>query len=53
MTQIVLAIVGVTGFVAVLAWVGYAFASGRNLKQRLTDPDPIDKAPASLVTAGH
>jgi hypothetical protein len=52
-TQIILALVGVTGFVAILAWVGYAFASGRNLKQRLTDPAPIDKAPASLATAGH
>jgi hypothetical protein len=50
-TQIILALVGLTGFVATLGWIGYAFASGRNLKQRLTDPDPIDKAPASLATS--
>lgn len=50
-TQIVLALVGITGFVAVAGWIGYAFASGRNLKQRLTDPDPIDKAPANLATS--
>ena len=52
-TQIVLALVGVTGFVGIMAWICYAAASGRNLKQRLTDPDPIDKAPANLATAGH
>ena len=28
-----------------------AYLSGRNLKQRLTDPDAIDKAPANLATA--
>jgi len=52
-TQIILALVGLTGFTAIVAWIGYAAASGRNLKQRLTDPDPIDKAPASLATAAH
>jgi hypothetical protein len=31
--------------------VVYAYLSGRNLKQRLTDPDPIDKVPANLATA--
>jgi hypothetical protein len=50
-TQIVLALVGLTLFGLTNAWIGYAFASGRNLKQRLTDPDPIDKAPANLATA--
>src|SRR5688500_7631436 len=50
-TQIVLAVVGLTLFGAVNVWVVYAFLSGRNLKQRLTDPDPIDKAPANLATA--
>jgi NADH-quinone oxidoreductase subunit H len=39
--QVVLALVGVAIFAAVLMWVGYAFATGRNLKQRLTDPAPI------------
>ena len=52
-TQIILALVGITGFTAIVAWIVYAAASGRNLKQRLTDPDPIDKAPASLATAAH
>jgi len=42
-TQIVLTLIGVTGFVAVVGWVGYAFVTGRNLKQRLTDPAPIVK----------
>jgi NADH-quinone oxidoreductase subunit H len=50
-TQIILALAGLAGFLAVVMWVGYAFASGRNLKQRLTDPDPIDKAPANLATS--
>lgn len=50
-TQVLLAVVGVTSFGVVVAWVVYAFLSGRNLKQRLTDPDPIDKAPANLATA--
>jgi NADH-quinone oxidoreductase subunit H len=49
--QIVLALAGLTAFGATVGWVGYAYASGRNLKQRLTDPDPIDKAPANLATA--
>jgi len=48
-TQIILALVGVAGLVATAGWIGYAFTSGRNLKQRLTDPDPIDKVPASLA----
>ena len=38
-------------FLAAVQLVVYAFLSGRNLKQRLTDPDPIDKAPANLATA--
>ena len=50
-TQVVLTLVGLTLFGATVGWVVYAFLSGRNLKQRLTDPDPIDKAPANLATA--
>lgn len=50
-TQIILALVGLTLMGATTAWVVYAYLSGRNLKQRLTDPAPIDKAPANLVTA--
>ena len=43
MTQVILALVGVTGFAAIVGWIGYAAATGRNLKQRLTDPAPIVK----------
>jgi hypothetical protein len=50
-TQVILAIIGLTGFGAVVMWVLYAAASGRNLKQRLTDPEPIDQVPANLATA--
>jgi NADH-quinone oxidoreductase subunit H len=50
-TQVILALVGLSAFGATAGWVVYAFLSGRNLKQRLTDPDPIDKAPANLATA--
>ena len=49
--QILLAIVAIAGFLAICGWIGYAFISGRNLKQRLTDPAPIDQAPESLVKA--
>jgi NADH-quinone oxidoreductase subunit H len=49
--QVLLALIGLTGFAGILAWVLYAIASGRDLKQRLTDPEPIDKAPESLVKA--
>jgi NADH-quinone oxidoreductase subunit H len=52
-TQIILTIIGVSLFGATATWAGYAFFSGRNLKQRLTDPDPIDKAPANLAAASH
>ena len=41
-TQIVLALIGVGAFTAVLGWVGYAIVTGRGIKQRLTDPEPID-----------
>jgi NADH-quinone oxidoreductase subunit H len=50
-TQIILALVGLTLFTSVVGWIVYAFLTGRNLKQRLTDPDAIDKAPANLATA--
>jgi NADH-quinone oxidoreductase subunit H len=41
-TQAVLALGGVTAMTAVLGWVGYAIVTGRGIRQRLTDPDPID-----------
>ncbi|MGB7157253.1 MAG: NADH-quinone oxidoreductase subunit NuoH [Tepidisphaeraceae bacterium] len=50
-TQVILTLVGLGGFTAVVMWVLYAAASGRNIKQRLTDPDPIDQVPANLATA--
>jgi len=43
LTQILLTIVGVGGFTAIVLWVMYSFATGRNLKQRLTDPAPIEE----------
>lgn len=49
--QMLLALIGIGGFSAVTMWVLYAAATGRNLKQRLTDPLPIDKVPESLVKA--
>ena len=49
-TQVILALIGVTAFGAVLMWVGYAFVTGRNLKQRLTDPAAIDQVPEPLGT---
>lgn len=50
-TQVVLALVGIAMSSAVVMWVLYAAASGRGIKQRLTDPTPIDKVPENLVKA--
>jgi len=50
-TQVILSLVGIAGFTATVMWVLYAAASGRNIKQRLTDPDPIVQVPANLATA--
>src|SRR5688572_18396735 len=52
-TQIALTLIGIAGFTATVMWVLYAAASGRNIKQRLTDPAEIDAAPKELATAGH
>jgi NADH-quinone oxidoreductase subunit H len=49
-TQVILALIGVAGFSAVVGWVGYAAVTGRGIKQRLTDPAPIDEAPEGLAT---
>ena len=51
MTQVILTLIGVALFTATVLWVLYAAASGRNLKQRLTEPTPIDKVPENLVKA--
>jgi hypothetical protein len=50
-TQVILTLIGIAMFTAVVMWVGYAFASGRNLKQRLTDPAAIIEEPEP-ATAG-
>jgi NADH-quinone oxidoreductase subunit H len=39
--QVILALVGVSLVSAVACWVGYAFMTGRKMKQRLTEADPI------------
>ena len=49
-TQIVLTLVGLSAFAATTLWVVYAFATGRNLKQRLTDPAMIVEEAFSVVT---
>jgi len=43
-TQWLLTLLGLGGFLAVVGWVLYAAITGRNLKQRLTDPAPIAEA---------
>ncbi len=50
-TQVILMLVGISMVSAVVLWVLYAAASGRNIKQRLTDPTAIDKVPENLVKA--
>ena len=50
-TQWVLALVGIGLFGMVTMWILYAAASGRNLKQRLTDPAPIAEEAAEVASA--
>jgi NADH-quinone oxidoreductase subunit H len=52
-TQIILTIIGVTLFVLMIGWVLYAagFEPGRKLKQRLTDPAPLERVPDNLAKA--
>jgi NADH-quinone oxidoreductase subunit H len=47
--QCILALVGVCGVTAIFLWIFYSFISGRNLKQRLTDPAPIVEAEEAAV----
>jgi NADH-quinone oxidoreductase subunit H len=49
--QIILSLVGLSISAAVMLWVGYAFVSGRNLKQRLTPPDPIPEPGAAVAAS--
>ncbi|HEX8520967.1 MAG TPA: complex I subunit 1 family protein, partial [Tepidisphaeraceae bacterium] len=50
-TQVVLALVGISGFSAVIGWIAYSAVTGRGHKQRLTDPAPLDRVPDNLVKA--
>jgi NADH-quinone oxidoreductase subunit H len=52
-TQIVLMLIGLTMVSGVLMWVTYAALSGRNLKQRLTDPAPFPVEPEPVPVAAH
>ncbi len=49
-TQIILALIGVAGFSSIVGWILYSAATGRNLKQRLTEPAPIPE-PGDAVVA--
>jgi len=49
--QIILAVIGLGMTGAVVLWVVYAAFSGRDIKQRLTDPAPLDRVPDNLVKA--
>jgi len=49
--SVVLTLIGLGISGAVVSWVMYAIASGRNLKQRLTDPAPIDEPKEEPVPA--
>jgi len=57
-TQVGLALLGSVGLGLIVIWIGYAFMTGRGLKQRLTEPEPIDlpapgpKAAAPAADAG-
>jgi NADH-quinone oxidoreductase subunit H len=46
-TQVLLALIGLSIFTAVLVWIGYAFVTGRGTPQRLTDPDEIPELAAN------
>jgi NADH-quinone oxidoreductase subunit H len=41
LTRVILAGVGVALFATVIGWVAYAYATGRRVRQRLTEADPI------------
>jgi hypothetical protein len=42
--------VGLSLVAMIVAWVIYAAVTGRNLKQRLTDPEPIVTTPEAPAT---
>ena len=49
-TQVFLALLGISAMSAVLGWIGYAIVTGRGLKQRLTDPEPIQLPALGIAT---
>jgi NADH-quinone oxidoreductase subunit H len=51
--QSVLTAIGVLVSILVVGWVGYAFVSGRNLKQRLTEPALYDPRSDEAAPAGE
>jgi hypothetical protein len=51
-TQAILSLVGIGLLTAIVTWVIYAAISGRRIKQRLTDPAPIEEeTPAGAEAA--
>jgi NADH-quinone oxidoreductase subunit H len=50
-TQVILTLIGVGAFSVVTAWIVYAALTGRNIKQRLTDPAPIADEPEEEAPA--
>jgi hypothetical protein len=50
-TQVILALIGLTLFSVTFGWIMYAAVTGRNLKQRLTDPAQLMRVPENLVKA--
>lgn len=52
-TQIILSLIGLGIFIAAVLWVLYAAISGRKIKQRLTEPEPIvDMTEEQVPTSG-
>jgi NADH-quinone oxidoreductase subunit H len=49
--QILLAAAVVMVIAAITGWVVYAWLTGKTIKQRLTDPAPLERVPDSLVKA--
>lgn len=49
--QLLLALVGLSLFGATVMWILYAAVTGRRIKQRLTDPEPIEEGSENLAKA--
>ncbi len=50
-SQIIMAVLCVAFFATISSWIAYAIFTGRQIKQRLTDPAPIDQKPISLAVS--